>query len=654
MQKLAHQTRSFDGFTLDLTRGCLLRGDEEIKLRPKSFGVLKYLTENSGRLVSKDELIQAVWQDTFVTDNSLVQCLTEIRRAIGNEEHRLKTVPRRGYIFDVPVIKDEALTSGALYTEEIEGLKLVIEEERDAEDEETTKPRAPAPLPQISSAWTTWTPSRKVLAFALLIISLASAVAYFLTHSKPKQVEIIARPPATVAVLPFKPLNKNSQDEYLELGMADALITKLSNLKQIIVRPTSAVRKYAGQEQDLTTAGRELQVESVLEGSIQKLNDRIRVTVQLVSVGDRRPLWAETFDEKFTDIFAVQDSISERVAGALALQLTGADKQRLTKRYTENVEAYQLYLKGRYFWNKRGAEDLQKAIGYFEQAIEKDPSYALAYAGLSDSYGPLGYWGYLPPKVAASKMKPAAVKAVELDDTLAEAHTSLGGLELFYEWDWPAVEREFKRAFELNPNYPLAHQWYSVYLLAVKGEMGAGIAERKRALELDPLSLPISSILGYLYYLARRYDEAIDQCRKSLELDPNFAYAHEYLGSAYEQKGMYAEAVDEYLKAETLSGVPAREVTALREAYRLSGWRGYCRKRLDQLQRQARTDYVKPSEIARFFLRLGEKDQAFEWLEKAYEEHDPLVIYLNVDPIYDSLRSDARLQELLRRMRLTP
>jgi TolB-like protein len=490
------------------------------------------------------------------------------------------------------------------------------------------------------------------LAALVLVIVAAAAALYFRLgvggrgQSDPRQLGTSID---SIAVLPFKSLGSGGEDEFLNLGMADALIIKLSNLRQIVVRPTSAVRKYAGAEQDPVAAGRELKVASVLEGSIQRLGEQIRVTVQLVSVEDGSPLWAEKFDEKFADIFALQDSISQRIAERLALKLTGEDMQRLAKRYTRNTEAYQLYLRGVFYREKLREDALKKAVHYFEQATEADPNYALAYAGLASAYEPMSFFGYLPISEARRKISAAVTKALELDGALAEAHNESGVFKLYYEWDWTGGESAFRRALELNPNYALAHHMYA-NLLNGEGRLDEAIAERKRALEIDPLSLRTNALLANDYYVAGRYDEAIEQYRKTSELDPDFFLND--LGSVYERQGMNDEAVAEYLKAEARSGMRAEKVAALKEAYAASGIRGYWQKRLDLMKEESKQGHVAALVLAELYARLDEKDQAFEWLDKAYEQHELALIFLKVKPVYDSLRSDPRYQRIVRRIGL--
>jgi TolB-like protein/Tfp pilus assembly protein PilF len=465
---------------------------------------------------------------------------------------------------------------------------------------------------------------------------------------------IVAAKPAAIAVLPFKPISAEGRDEYLELGIADALITRLSDINQVVVRPTSSVRKYTDLEQDPVAAGRELAVDSVLEGSIQKLNDRIRVTARLVKVDDGRSLWTGKFDEIATDIFAVEDSISERVAAALALKLTGNERERLHKRHTDNTDAYNLYLKGRYYWNKRTEEALQKAVECFHQAVEIDRNYALAYGGLADCYTKLGDVGVtaVPPRESFDLARRAALKALQIDSSLVEVHASLGHLEM-HLLRWEAAEREFTRAIELNPNYASAHQWYA-YFMAFHGRFDEALERIEVARRLDPLSLPIVDSVGEFLYFARRYEEAIVEFRKALEMDPAFLPSCINLGRAYEQVGMFSEAEGLFTKAMQITGESIDALAALGHTYAISARTDATLEVLAQLAELATHRYVSPYALALLHAALGEIDEAFKWLEKAFDERVEWMIYTNVDPRLDPLRSDARFNHLIRRLGLAP
>ncbi|MFY9610946.1 MAG: protein kinase [Blastocatellia bacterium] len=483
---------------------------------------------------------------------------------------------------------------------------------------------------------------------------LGVAAAVYFTRPRPAAPAVTTPAVKSIAVLPFKPVVASSRDESLEMGMADTLITRLSNIKQIIVRPISAVRNYGELDQDAMAAGREQRVDAVLDGNIQKSGEQVRVTVRLVNVADGQQLWADKFDEKMTNIFAVQDSISRKVTDALAVKLSGEERELLTKRYTDNAEAYQLYLKGRYYQSSRTEEGLKKGIEFFEQAIARDPSYALAFSGLADSYSYLGNHGFLPPNEASPIAKQEAMKALKIDETLAEAHTSLAYVRMNYDWDWPGAGKEYERAIELDPGYTKAHSLYAWYL-AAQGRFDEAIAEMKRSLEIDPLSLYDNTNLGWHLYMSRRYAQAIEQLQMTLDMEPNFAQARIDLGQVYEQEKMYEQAVVELQKAMALYGGSPTSRAALGHAYAIAGKKGEARRVVSQLKDLSKRKHVSSYDIAIIYTGLGETEQAFAWLEKAYKQRDGwLAGRLKVDPRLDNLRSDPRLADLMRRVGLTP
>ncbi len=446
----------------------------------------------------------------------------------------------------------------------------------------------------------------------------------------------------SIAVLPFKQLT-DGRDEQMELGMADALITTLSNVREITVRPTSAIRKYWSSAQDPVAAGRELRVDAVLDGSIVRVGDHTRVTVQLVRVRDGRPVWAETLDETSNDIFAVQDAISEKTAEALELTLTGEQRQRLRKHFTQNKEAYQLYLKGRYLWARRTAEDLQKAIGYFQQAIARDPQYALAYAGLADSNALLNLYSGTQFTNAFPRARDAAAKALAIDDSLAEAHATLAYVKYNYEWDWSGARKEFQRAIELNPNYATAHQWYAEYLFYME-RFDEALVEINRAFELDPSSVIINLELGTPYLYRRQYDKAMEKYLKALDLDPNSPLSLCSLAICYEQTGMYDQAAATYQKIRRYK----MGLTGLGYVLAISGRRAEARAVLEELMSPSGKQQPSPYNIARVYAGLGDKEKALSWLEKAFNVRDERIVMLKVDPKLDLLRSDPRFDALLR------
>ena len=581
----------FGPFSLDAAERRLLRDGDPVSLAPKVFDTLLVLIEDSGRLVAKNALISRLWPDTFVEEATLARNISDLRKALGEsagEASYIETVPKAGYRF-------------------VAGVTL-------AGDQDST-----------------------------LIVQRK-------TESRVVVEEEISEGPLirSIAVLPFKPLAAGDSDDYLGLGVADALITRLSKLRRIRIRPTSAIARYSGASPDPVAVGRELEVESVLEGNIQRAGDRIRVTVQLVNVDDGASLWAEKLDEKFTDIFAVEDSISEQVARALMLEVTADEHKLLRKRYTDNIDAYQLYLKGRYHWNKRTTEQLKRGAECFRQAIDLDPSYASAYAGLSDSYTLLVIREALPPEEGFKKAKAAAEMALQIDESLGEAQASLAHAML-HNWEWAGAQNGFKRAIELNPNYPSAHHWYSEYLMAT-GKLDLAIAEIERARELDPLSLIINGHLGDVLFYARGYEESAAQFKKVLELDPNFFVAHISLARAHGQLGNYEQAVVEFDRARSLLPDSLEGSWMLGQLYATWGKQREASAILDGLIEQSKVRYVSPCGIAMICAGLGDETEAFRWLQKAYEVHDGEVFNLKVEPRLDSLRADARYKDLLSRI----
>ena len=455
----------------------------------------------------------------------------------------------------------------------------------------------------------------------------------------------------SLAVLPFEVTSSEAGDEFLGLGISDAITTRLNQISQIVVRPTSAVHKYADGEHDPLQAGRDLKVEAVLSGRVAKSGERIRVTVQLVDVIENSILWADKLDHSFTDVFTYEDFISERVARALNLELTRDQFRRLTKRPTENSTAYWSYLKGRYHWKKRAPADFKKAMDYFQSAVEADPDYGLAHAGLADCYSLLNYYGLMPPKVGMAKAKEAALKALAADDALSEAHASLALVQFWFDWDWTAAERSFKRAIELDPTYATAQQWYCWFLVAM-ARYEESIAAGTRALELDPLTPASNMALGKSYFFSRRFDESIRHCQHTLELDPNFIPARFFLSQAYEHKGMYEEALTHYQRAVDLTGSFHLGRAIIAHAQAAAGdTEGATQilKTLLELSEKGQ-GYSPAYGIALIYLGLDDKVQALDWLEKAYDERFIWLAYLDVDPVFDSLRQDFRFKQLLKRM----
>jgi TolB-like protein/Flp pilus assembly protein TadD len=464
------------------------------------------------------------------------------------------------------------------------------------------------------------------------------------TSQSPSEVEI-----RSLAVLPFQTLGAKRGDEYLGLGMADALITRLGNTGKIIVRPTNAIQKYAGEELNPQAAGKEQSVDAVLDGRIQREGDRVRLTVQLIRVRDGEQLWAETFEKAFTNIFALEDALSERVAQSIRLKLTGEETRRFTKRATERPDAYEAYVKGRYFWNKRTEKGMKKGLEYFRQAMTLDPTFAEAYVGVADSYATLGLYAIIPPREAFPAAKEAAKRALEMDDGLAEAHATMGFINFYYDWNKTDAENEFRRALADNPNYAMAHSWYGENLAAM-GRFPEAIAEAQGALEDDPLSLIIGSNAGWTLSLAGKTDQAIEILKKAIEIDPTFPRTHFRLGRAYEQKKLYDLAISELEQAVSLSGGDACYNGSLGHAYAVSGKTEQARKVLRDLEGRTNQAYVPSYAIALVYAGLGDNEHAFTWLQKAFDDRSTSIAFLKLDPELTSLHSDPRFDQLSRRV----
>ncbi len=479
---------------------------------------------------------------------------------------------------------------------------------------------------------------------AVLLLAVAAFLLWRATAQGPIE---------SLAVLPFVNVTADPNTEYLSDGITENLINSFSQFPGLRVVPRTLAFAYKGRQIDPRNAGRELNVRAVLMGRVMQRGDSLNIQAELVDVREVSQLWGRQYNRRLSDILSVQEDIAGEVSQKLRLKPTVEHQQRLARRSTENTEAYQAYLKGRYYWNRRTEQTLKRAIEYFQQAIDIDPGYARAHAGLADCYAVYSEYEVESPRESGPKAGAAAAKALEIDDTLAEPHTSLAFSKVQYEWDWAGAEREFRRSIELDPNYATAHQWYSIYLTAI-GRTAQALASVRRAQELDPLSLAITSQVGQALHLARRYDEAIEQIRKALEMDPNFARGHLFLGMPYEQKLMYQEALAEHEKALELSGGSPLALGALGHAYAVSGQRGKALKTLADLRELSRHRYVAPFDSAVVYAGLADKERTFEWLEKAFDDRSSRMKFLNVDPRFDPLRSDPRFASLLRRMGLQP
>ena len=654
--KMSARYYEFGPFRVDPVNHVLLRGGEAVSLKPKVFDTLLVLVENRSRVLDKDELLSRLWPDTIVEESNLTQNVYLLRKALGEESEAgeyIQTMPKRGYRF-VATVNEVAPANADVIVEEHSRSRLVIEHadqidiaSRFAADAEQAIHEQALTAGSWQRQASRWRVSAVVIAVCALGLGLAITPSFFWTKNN-SIAPARGAPVRSIAVLPFKPVGSDANDAMLGFGMADTLITRLNALQHIIVRPTGAVSKYTAN-QDPVAAGRELKVDAVLDASTLRVGNRLRVTWRVVRVSDGSSLWAGHVEDQVDDVFAVQDRVSDQVAQALVPQLTGREKDLLAKHYTRNADAYRLYMNGRYLWNKATVEDWKNAIEYFNLAIEKDPNYALAYTGLADAYSSIVADSLVSKAEAIPRAKQAAMTALQLDDTLAEAHVSLGRIRANYDWDWSGAEFEFKRAVELDPNSSIAHREYGFYLAAV-GRSDQAIAEAKQGRDLDPLSQLANFYVAWTLISAHRHDEAIEQSQQVLG---TFPIARYWMGLGYLGKGRYEEAIAEFEK--TLSA-PRDHLAAkanLGYAYGVSGRRGQAEKVLAELKELSRQRQASPYFIAIVYAGLGEKNQAFAWLERSYQEHSrPLASGLKVSPTWDDLRSDPRFADLLRRMKL--
>jgi TolB-like protein/DNA-binding winged helix-turn-helix (wHTH) protein/Tfp pilus assembly protein PilF len=627
---------SFEKFQLDPSRKLLLRlpGGDSVSLTNKAFNVLSLLVENSGKLVTKDVLMATVWEDSFVEEANLTQTISVLRKILGenpNQHRFIVTEPGKGYRFVARV--------------------RTLNGHREAGQENLGF----VELPQNAGA----APGRRYrassfFAFTGILAVFLIAAGFYLWNGNQTQSQVpsSAKGVKAIAVLPFRSIEPDQEDQLLGIGMTDAVITKLSLIESVVVRQIKSVVRYADTTPDAAKVGREINVDAVLEGNIQKANGRIRVSVRLVRVSDGSLLWAENFDEPVTDIFALQDSIAEKVAKSLSLGLNADEHAKLKHRYTENIEAYQLYTKARFFWNSRTGIDLWRSVALYEQAIAKDENYALAYASLAESYVLVQLFSQNQETHNYPKAKEAAEKALSLDPNIAEAHAALALYKQHYEWDWEGAENAFKRAISVNPNYATAHQWYGEFL-ALMGRTDESIVEVEKAVELDPLSLSTNTARAVPYLAAERYAEAIDKLQPALELDNTFSVALLHLGRSYQGLGDHKQAIAQYQKSiQNPGGDGPFFTTAMIDSLAKDGQRKRAEKSLNALLDLAKRHSVSNYVLARGLASLGYKEKAYDKLEKAFVQRDGLLPGLKTDGSFDEMRGEARFQEILKKMRL--
>ncbi len=580
LEPRAERAFEFGPFRLDLRSRLLLRQEDPVPLTPKALDLLRVLVERRHQVVTKDELLEAVWPDTFVEEATLTQNIYTLRKALGNEgTPYIETMPRRGYRFTGPVHeRPQARIDGP---EQVEG-----------------------------------------------------------------RVE-------TLAVLPFQTLGVEGDRELFGLGMADALITRLSALRDLTVRPTGAVARYASSVAEPVAAGRELGVDAVVEGTVQKAGSRLRVSVRLVGVTSKSALWAEKFDSVYSDIFTVQDSISLRIAETLHFELSSREQRRLTRKPTADTRAYEAFIEGRYLWNRRTGESLAKAIGCFERALELDPGSALAHAGLADAQVLLPLYGDAAPGEVFPKARAAARRALELDPDLAEAMTSLAYTRFVHDWQWEEAEHGFQRALGGNPNYATAHQWYG-FLLAALGRHEEALFYASQACSLDPFSVVIRTDMGFVLYFGRRHQEALGRHLQTLEMEPGFAYAHFGAALALSALDRHEEAVLMAERAADLSQRNSAMVAALGFCLAMAGRLEEARWTLEEIRNQAEHGAARASRLAIVLAGMGEVEEAMVELERAIVEKSRFVAFLGVWPVFDRLRSHPAFAGFLARLGLEP
>lgn len=635
----------FGPFRLDPLKRLLLRGGRPVQITPKAFDTLLILVERGGRVIDKNELLELLWPDTVVEEINLNVQISTLRKALGevaNDHKYIVTVPRRGYTFVAEVRETDPVSApvAAPSSDEPEMLLDAPKEEQPGEKVD-------------SSAASARAGKRRAYIAAAILILLSSALlslAWLSERARRHASDVKGR---SIAVLPFKPLNPEGE-EYLGIGMADAIIARLSNIKEISVRSTNAVFPYVGREYDSVAAGRQLEVDLVMEGTVLREGGRVRVTVQLINVADGKPVWADKFDERLVNLLAVQDSISEQVTGALSLRIDRESKRLMARRDTENIEAYDAYMRGLYFWSRRFQGGLEKAVEYFEKAVEKDPSYALAYAMLADSFAIKA--NYMPNRESArdttfEKARAAALKAVELDEATAEAHMALALIIDMKENDSAGAEDEYKRALELNPAHPTTYIRYG-WFLAKRGQVEHALVQMRQAVRLDPASLVPNIALAQLLYWTERFDEAVAQSQKVLELDPTYKTARLTLAQAYEGKGKYGEALEEAMKASE-GPEDIETLGILGHINAVTGRRDEALLVIEQLQDLVKADGLALYYVGVVYEGLGQSEKALDWIEKAADAGVINNLGLRIDPRLAALRQHPRYAAIRDRW-LTP
>ena len=631
-----HRVR-FGVFEVDLQAGELRKQGMKVRLQEKPFQILALLLEKPGELVTREEIRQRLWPEVFVDfENNLNTAATRLRQALGDSPESprfVETVPRRGYRFIAPV---ELIDSSAEAPWNQAG----------ASEGSRTAAKESAPRRFLSIKLSRWRIAA-LLAFVALGVGASLLIPRFWIRGNPSNRRIV------LAVLPLENLSGDPAQEFFSDGLTDELITQLGRLQPeklgVVARTT--VMQYKGTQKPISKISQELGAAYVLEGSVLRADGRVRVSVQLIQARDRTQLWSESYERELANVLEVQSEIATGVARSLEIKLLPAQRESLAKAPSIDPEVYEDYLKGRYYWNQRTAQGLKKGLEYFQLAVAKDPNYAAAYIGEADSLLVLSDWGLTAPGPAYLQGKAATMRALSINEALPEAHASLASIYWEYEYDWTAGEREFKRALELDPSYASGHQWYAEFLSA-SGRHDEAIAEMRRARDLDPGSLIINAEMAYIFCYARRYDEAIEVSKNTLEMAPNFMPAHVYLQWAYRGKKMYDDWFRDRQKTMVMAGADPRDREEINRAYARGGFPGARHWLVNRMASRSKNQFVSSYSISAIYAELGENERAFEWLEKAYEERDPCLVRMNVQPEFDGLRSDPRFGNLLHRLKL--
>jgi TolB-like protein/DNA-binding winged helix-turn-helix (wHTH) protein/Flp pilus assembly protein TadD len=638
----------FGVFEIDLKACEIRKHGVRLKLSEQPFQVLAVLLESPGEIVTRNDLRSRLWpSDTFVDfDHGLNNAVLRLREVLGDSSENprfVETIPRRGYRFIAPVAGP--FLPGKFQSQIRNGVVPIPAEEPHSTEALPEDVRSePVGLP--------WEPAARflVVGAALLLACVVSATVLY-HYRRAGASATLPTHNKSLVVLPLENLSEDKDQEYFADGMTDDLIANLAKIHSLRVISRSTAMTYKGTHKPLSQIASELNVDAVVEGTVLRVGDRIRITAELVQVSTDRHLWADTYESQMGDILSLQNRVSSAIVNEIRINLTPEDQKRLAKNPAVAPEAYENYLKGRYYWNKRSDENLTRAIGYFEDATHQAPNYSLAYAGLADCYAIISaeIFGTMSGEQAAPKAKAAALRALELDPTLAEAETSLATVSFNYDWDWSAAAAGFVKAIKDNPSYATAYQRYSLYLMAM-GRPDDSVEQINKARELDPLSISINFSLGWRFYMARQYDRAIQQLRDTLEMDPSYELPHLVLGLSYAKKGDFRLAIPELRKAVELSHGTPLMTSALANAYARAGYVAEAQRLLAELSSQSKQQYVSPYYFAVVYVGLGKPEEAIDWLEKAFPDRSNGLVFLKVEPGLDDLRSNPRFVALQQKL----